>query len=289
MKIVKILGGLGNQMFQYALYLSLKRVFPNEEIKVDLSCFNGYSKHNAYELSNVFGINPPIASNSELMRIAYPYLSYRGWQIGNRILPKRKTMCIEKRNGEFDGSVLQHNGSMYYDGYWQDERYFSSIREEITEVFQPLFVDDRNKEACQFLSERNSVAIHIRRGDYINNPVYKDICTPEYYINALKKLEKLTEIDTTCIISNDIEWCKGNLNAMLAGRHVVYADWNKGENSYLDISLMSHCSHNIIANSSFSWWGAWLNNNPNKIVIAPKKWNNIKDSAFHHPASWLQI
>ena len=129
----------------------------------------------------------------------------------------------------------------------------------------------------------------MRRGDYINNTLYGNICTKDYYLKAIERIKEIKEIDTFCVFSNDIMWCKENLSSFLNECNVIYVDWNHGKNSYQDIYLMSQCNNNIIANSSFSWWGAWLNQNIDKTVICPKKWNNIPNSLFEMPDDWVKI
>ena len=289
MKIVKILGGLGNQMFQYALYLALKEHFPDEEIKIDTSCFCAYPLHNGYELNKLFHIDAKEASFIEKAKIAYPYLNYRFWQIAKRILPKRKSMLTEPKNEEFTTSVFTQNGNCYYDGYWQNEKYFVDVKEQLYEIFTPKVIDARNASFAKDLSACNSVSLHVRRGDYTKNPLYGGICDGTYYINAIKKIESYIDVDVYCVFSNDIEWCKEILQKIIGNKTIRYVDWNTETNSYMDIYLMSHCRHNIIANSSFSWWGAWLNRSKDQIVISPKKWNNIKGSKFEIPEKWQRI
>lgn len=102
-------------------------------------------------------------------------------------------------------------------------------------------------------------------------------------------MQSYIDVDVYCVFSNDIVWCKENLPKIIGNKAIRYVDWNTGTNSYMDIYLMSHCRHNIIANSSFSWWGAWLNSNKDKIVICPKKWNNIKGSKFEIPEKWQRL
>lgn len=289
MKIVKILGGLGNQMFQYALYLALKEHFPDEEIKIDTSCFCAYPLHNGYELNKLFHIDAKEASFIEKAKIAYPYLNYRFWQIAKRILPKRKSMLTEPKNEEFTTSVFTQNDNCYYDGYWQNERYFKNIRNKVLATFCPITVSEKNIEYGKLLKNKKSVSIHVRRGDYINNTLYGNICTKDYYLKAIERIKEIKEIDTFCVFSNDIMWCKENLSSFLNECNVIYVDWNHGKNSYQDIYLMSQCNNNIIANSSFSWWGAWLNQNIDKTVICPKKWNNIPNSLFEMPDDWIKI
>lgn len=289
MKIVKILGGLGNQMFQYALAVSLAKRFPSEQVKIDTSCFRGYHLHNGFELDRIFDIQVRLANFWDVLRVAYPYGHYRLWQIAKRVLPIRRTMVVESANGAFCDEALGKDGDAYYDGYWQDERYFAGVRDELLESFTPKEMDARNRELATELSGCSSVSLHVRRGDYNNHPLFRGICDENYYADAIRKIQSLTEIDVYCVFSNDIVWCKEHLPSIANGKPMKYVDWNTGADSYKDMYLMSACRHNIIANSSFSWWGAWLNRHDDKIVVCPQKWNNIKNSQFETPPEWLKI
>ena len=140
------------------------------------------------------------------------------------------------------------------------------------------------------IRQHKSVSIHVRRGDYVNHPLFGGICDKAYYQRAITYIQEKTDCDYYIIFSNDIKWCEENLSALLMGKNVVFVNWNKGKDSYQDMYLMSRCNYNIIANSSFSWWGAWLNNNPEKIVVAPKIWMKVLDNDFDIiPTSWIRI
>ncbi len=289
MKIVKILGGLGNQMFQYALYLSLKEQFPHEQVKIDISCFKSYPLHNGFEINRIFAQNAPVASFKDILKVAYPYPNYRFWQVGKYILPKRKTMCVERKDFTFDATALIRKGNCYYDGYWQHEEYFCFVKDAIWSAFSfPEITDKRNTEIMQRFQTTTSVSLHIRRGDYINHPFFRGICDLDYYKRAICYMEERVTPQLYCIFSNDIDWCENNLHELLSGKEVIYVDWNNGMESYMDMQLMSLCQHNIIANSSFSWWGAWLNRNPQKVVVSPTKWLNI-ESESPIPESWIKV
>ena len=188
MKIVKILGGLGNQMFQYALYLSLQESFPKERVALDLSSFHGYHLHNGFERENIFSVTAQKASAADIMRIAYYYPNYLLWRIGKRLLPRRRGMCLESSTLRFDESVLTREGNRYFDGYWQDERYFATYREKVLKAFTfPAFKRTENLSLLEKLDE-NSVALHVRRGDYIGNSLYQGICDLDYYCTAIEKM-----------------------------------------------------------------------------------------------------
>ena len=289
MKIVKILGGLGNQMFQYALFLSLKERFPHEQVMIDTSCFRNYPLHNGFEIDRIFAQKALVASWKDILKVAYPYPNYRFWQIGKYILPKRKTMCVERKDFSFDAAALTRKGNCYYDGYWQHEEYFCDVKETIWEAFSfPEPADGQNKEIIALLRASESVSLHVRRGDYVNHPLFRGICDSDYYKRAIHYMEERVNPQLYCVFSNDMAWCESHLRALLPGKEVVYVDWNKGAESYVDMRLMSLCRHNIIANSSFSWWGAWLNRNPQKVVVAPERWMN---SPIEDPVSdkWIKL
>lgn len=274
MKIVNIIGGLGNQMFEYAMYLALKDAHPEEEIKVCTRSFGGYGLHNGLEIRRVFGVNLPEASLWELCKVAYPFFNYKTYQVMFHWLPKRRSMTQGTTQDFFNFDEVTREGSVYYDGYWQNENFFKHIREKVSQSYSfPLFLDKKNEQLAGKLIGKNSVSIHIRRGDYLKEPIWC-VCTPEYYFNGIDYLKKKEKIELLCVFSDDIPWCKENLKGLSGDMEIEYVDWNKGEQSFRDMQLMTYCKHNIIANSSFSWWGAWLGRRDGKIVIAPKVWCN---------------
>lgn len=290
MKIVNILGGLGNQMFEYAMYLALKEAHPDEEVLLCRRSYKGYHLHNGYELDRIFGIQAPEASLWQLAKVAYPFINYRTWQVMRHWLPVRKrTMTRGAINIPFDYYQVERIGSAYYDGYWQNEKNFLPIRQKIIDAFNfPSFIDSSNLELSKKIIDNISVSCHVRRGDYLKDPnMY--VCTPDYYERAITFLCDREEPELFCIFSDDIPWCKQKLSKLIKAREIVFVDWNKGPNSYCDMHLMSLCKHNIIANSSFSWWGAWLNQYDNKVILAPRKW--INGVAINDPLceSWIKI
>ena len=289
MKIVNIIGGLGNQMFQFAFFLALKKRHPKEDIKIYTGTFKGYSKHNAYELDKIFGLNAPQASFLETTKMAYPYLNYKLWQIGNHLLPQRKSMFKEHIFGRFYEEALNKQDRCYYDGYWQNEKYFSDMRLDILMAYSPIDIDEHNIIIGRKLFSTNSVSIHVRHGDYMQKSIYQGICGIDYYQQAISYILRITNAKLFCVFSNDIPWCKEHIIPLLKGTDYIMVDWNTGEKNYLDMYLMSNCRHNIIAHSSFSWWGAWLNQHTDKVIIGPRKWNNIKSSEFQLPHTWIKI
>lgn len=291
MKIVNILGGLGNQMFQYALALALQyQCKDKSEVRIDPLAFNGYPIHNGYELKRIFNVEIPEASISEVMKVAYPYLNYRIWQLC-RLLPQRSTMKYEWKSMAYDERVLTDTRDRYLIGYWQTEHYFRSIRNEILKAFAfPSFTpNSQNETLSKELQQRRSVAVHIRRGDYLKISNTSGICTIDYYKKAIAYMQESSSPELFAIFSDDIDWCMEQFGAIIGNADTRFVNWNKGIECFRDMQLMSLCSHNIIANSSFSWWGAWLNQNPAKIVIVPSRWMNSEGWSEIIPEDWITI
>ena len=140
------------------------------------------------------------------------------------------------------------------------------------------------------LETKDSVSIHVRRGDYLKSRLYKNICEVDYYRNAIIKAKEIVGKEAHFyFFSNDIEWCTNHLSDLIDDNHFHKVDWNTGANSYKDMLLMSGCRVNIIANSSFSWWSAYLNQREDKIVIAPKKWINKKILNPIQLPEWIKL
>lgn len=291
MKIVNILGGLGNQMFQYALALALEKHFgPAAEVRIDPRAFRGYPIHNGYELKRIFDVKIPEATVGEVTKMAYPFLNYRIWQLC-KLLPKRSSMKYEWESMAYDERVFADTQDEYLIGYWQTERYFRSIRQEILKAFAfPPFEDDsQNAKLGKDLLRQCAISIHIRRGDYLKISNTSGICTIDYYRKAIGKMKDFVTPAFYVIFSDDIEWCMEQFGAIIGDAEIKFVNWNKGKDSYRDMQLMSLCKHNIIANSSFSWWGAWLNQNPDKVVIAPSRWMNSGGWSEIIPQDWITI
>lgn len=289
MKIVNILGGLGNQMFEYAMYLALKDAHPQEEIKVCTRSFGGYGLHNGLEIQRIFGVDLPEASLWQLTKVAYPFFNYKTWQVMRHFLPKRKSMTRGGFDIPFDYSQVTREDSCYYEGYWQNEENFKKIRGKILDTYSfSDFTDESNLKLAERLKSVNAASCHVRRGDYLKQP-NMCVCTPEYYTDAIKKMNELVNPELYVIFSDDIKWCKENISGLIGDRDVVFVDWNKGEQSFRDIQLMTLCKHNIIANSSFSWWAAWLNQNEQKVVVAPERFATYEIKNDPICDSWVRV
>lgn len=274
-------GGLGNQMFQYALgrNLSLKN---NTELKLNISSFKKDKLFRIYSLS-IFNISATTIFNPKL--ISRNIIT----QILSKV-SKKNYISLKQKNRYFKKDILTKKGNIFLDGHWMSEEYFKNIRKMLLNDFKiKEKLHKKNTILLKKINSTNSIAIHVRRTDYINNPVTKSIlctCSQEYYNNAIKYLKKKIKNPKFFIFSDDINWCKKNLKLPL---NSVFVDINPLEKGYLDLELMKNCKQFIIANSSFSWWGAWLSENKNKIICAPKKWFVNQNEGDIVPKSWIRI
>lgn len=289
MVIVKIIGGLGNQMFQYAVGKSLA-IQNKTSLKLDIGAFKRYKLHD-YMLDKL-NIKAEIATDKDLKKIfglSIIRFFYRVPKLG--LLIKRKSIHKEK-GFNFDKKLLNLKGeNIYLNGYYQSEKYFSDIESIIRQDFVPIKeLSGKNATMADLITKTNSVSIHVRRGDYVSNPTTNSIhgtCSIDYYKKAIEIIAEKNNDLVFFIFSDDCDWARNNIEI---NYKKYFIDFNGREKCYEDIRLMSLCKHNIIANSSFSWWGAWLNSNLNKIVVAPSRWFNVdRNSVDIIPESWVKI
>lgn len=299
MKIVNIIGGLGNQMFQYALAVSLKHRYPNEEVLIDTSHFHyvfskswkGTNLHNGYEIDAVFPhANIKKATPLQLMKVSWYMPNYILSRMVRRFLPVRKTEFIQKRENIFvyQSDALNREGDCYYEGNWESANYFADCREKIQEVFCHGTPNDVNNEYIKCMENENSVGIHVRRGDYLASAKWSGICDEKYYHKGIETIVSDGEQHVFYVFSNDFDWCKQRIVPLLTNHRVVIVNENKGKESCWDMFLMTHCKDLIIANSSFSWWGAFLNNRGGRI-IAPNKWLNEDRKVEIWLNEWIKL
>lgn len=292
MIIVKLVGGLGNQMFQYAFGRNLARI-KQAELKLDITGFETYKLH-TYGLSHL-NIKESIATSIEIYRLT-KYAPRKGkvWRLRNYLFADTSIYIKEKRNMEFrfDPTVVSIGDTAYLDGYWQNEKYFKDTEEIIRKEFVVKgIMGDKDKVAAQSITHTNSVGVHIRRGDYITNAKVNAIhgaCDINYYLRAAEIIAAKTPNPYFFVFSDDHKWVKKNIAFACPATYVAH---NGADKNYQDLRLMSMCRHNIIANSTFSWWGARLNANPDKIVVAPKRWQNdpTRDASDLIPKTWIKI
>ena len=293
MKIVDIIGGLGNQMLQYSFALSLKHYHPNEEVLVDISHFKGYGLHNGYEINRIFGQQLKTARAFDIMKVSRYMPNYKVSRTMRRFLPLRKSEKIEnwhKYYGKYLKDLQRCEGNAYYEGYWHNPRYYGGCENVIRKALTfPDIKDDANKEYAHLISCSESICIHIRRGDYVGATSFTGICDKRYYKNALSYAIKRMEKPVIFVFSNDIPYCEVLLSEYKDIIDVYYVDCNHGQESYRDMQLMTMSKCNIIANSTFSWWGAWLNTRQGHFVVSPSKWVNFTDETGMIPDEWIKI
>jgi len=302
MKIVNVIGGLGNQMFQCAFAIALKYKYPEECVCIDTRNYrNAFVKsfrgnnfyHNGFEVDKVFpNANLPIASARDIARVSYYIPNYILSKIARRFLPKRKTELIQRYYDAYiyRPEALDDSCFSYFDGYWMSPKYFESFRDEIIRAFEfPAFDTEENMRYAEMLAVDDSVSIHIRRGDYIKAKNFMNICTLDYYRNAINEARRHIANPVFLIFSNDPEWCVENLKDVFGNSELHFVANNKGANSYRDMQLMSLARCNILANSSFSWWGAYLNKRDDHLVLVPNHWVNNLDDRDAYADGWIKI
>lgn len=289
MKVINIIGGIGNQMFCYAFAIALKKIH-KENILVDISHFNHYGLHDGFLINEIFNVKEiNVAGKKEISRVTRYIPHYTLSRIARIILPKKSKEYIEKRDYVHDEQALLVTGDCYYEGYWQSPMYFDNVKEDVFKMFAFPNVSGKNKELSKLIYSVNSVSIHIRRGDYLNAKSFMGICELDYYKKAIGKISSSVENPYYFIFSNDIDWCIDNLKNILNTDRVDYVSHNVGKDSFWDMYLMSCCKNMIIANSSFSWWAAYLNQNEKPLIISPEKWVNRDYETHIHLNSWKTI
>ena len=292
MIITQVIGGLGNQMFQYAAgrALSLKK---NDWFALDTAGFEQYGLHQGFELERVFTAPVTIASEADRRRV----LGWRRSTLVRRALSRLPvkfaggSSYVQEPHFHYWTGFEAVGPDSYLAGYWQSEKYFADVTPQIRADFTfctPL--NGKNAELAQLIGNVQAVSLHVRRGDYANDPKTKSthgLCSLDYYRKAIDYIDAVVSNPVFFIFSDDISWVKDNLFVAFAHHFVEH---NKGAASYNDMRLMSLCRHHVIANSSFSWWGAWLNSSADKTVVAPKKWfadsKSVRDLL---PADWVLL
>ena len=292
MILISLQGGIGNQLFQYATARRLAHVH-NTELKLDLSLLAD-DKLRIYEL-NHFNICAQTADNNDFLLLKKNMLSkkirtyLKGLFQGKNVLT-----VVREKHFPFDETVLALADNTFFEfGYWQTEKYFKDIKHILQ---QELTLKDNlstqsNEVALRIQNTPNTVCLHVRRGDYVSNPLTNSVhgtCSLQYYQKALQLIEQKYPELNLFVFSDDPEWTCANIQS---NHPMVFVNHNGAETAYEDLHLMSLCQHNIIANSSFSWWGAWLNQNPEKIVCYPNPWFRSEelDTCDLCPDNWHKV
>jgi hypothetical protein len=293
MNRVAIYGGLGNQMFQYAFCAALNN--KGRKTRILFSNYFYYNHHDGFNLCTAFKIRLPFPLNLFnflLLKFGFLYRNRFAASILRRLIQQYQRThylkYVEKKEFEYDDDVFNQESKLFV-GIWQVEDYFKDISDILLNEFAFRIPKDKiNRELIESINNCNSVSIHIRRGDYLNREwenILSVIKGTSYFFNSMEYIEQRVIHPRYFIFSDDMKWAKENLNLT----NCTYVNHNKGRASYIDMYLMSLCKHNIIANSTFSWWGAWLNKNKDKIVIMPEKWINRDNSPGIFPTDWIKV
>lgn len=298
MIIVRLVGGLGNQLFQYAIARRMS-VETRQPLKLDLTAYEAYPLR-AYSL-RPFNTCQDVATPDEIRRVR-PSPDEAGtvsWP--SRVLRNlrySKTWIRERTPYAYDPRVVQAGGDVhdvydiYLEGYWANEAYFkpieAMIRQEFTITPEP---EGENLAAARAIAAAESVCLHVRRGDYATDPAtlgFHGLASLSYYEQAVARLTQTVADPHFFIFSDDPAWVREHLRLTHTATYVTH---NSADKDYEDLRLMASCRHHIIANSSFSWWGAWLAQRPGQVVIAPAKWLNQPgiETSGATPAHWVRL
>ncbi|HIJ96098.1 MAG TPA: alpha-1,2-fucosyltransferase [Desulfuromonadales bacterium] len=296
MIIVKLSGGLGNQMFQYAAGRRLA-FHRNVPLKLDSTGFakampDETVRHYVLDVFNLSADYAHPEEVAELCRVSTNPIMKAFKTAARTFQPLNMQTFFKERYFHFDPDMLLLGNNVYLDGYWQSEKYFLDVQEVIRKDFTvsaPII--GINLDISRKIMATNSVSIHVRRGDYVTNPIaeqYHGQCSLQYYQRAVEYVADITGDPHLMIFSDDIRWVQGQLQLKSP---MTFVEHNGPELACEDLRLMSLCKHNIIANSSFSWWGAWLNRNPEKIIVAPEHWFKRQDISTTDliPSAWHRI
>lgn len=281
--IIKLDGRMGNQMFQWAFaraYEEKNGIMPCIDDSEETLKLNHFHMSNNIEV-----VQKPLLN--KLLRKTIPFRKLR-----NKLTRINYSLPTEQEEyfNKFSPSLLSYKQNCYFKGFFQTEKYFYNVRSKLLEDFTiKKNLSKQNQLMLEKIKSVNSVSVHFRRGDYTKSRVAKifGFCSDNYYKKAIDIIAKNTKEPLTLFVfSDDINWVKNNIKF---DYDTVFVDINSGKKGVFDLELMKNCKHNVIANSSFSWWGAWLNENPNKIVAAPTPWmENMEDNDLI-PESWIKI
>lgn len=292
MVIIRLKGGMGNQMFQYAFGLRAARAL-GTELQVDLSLLLDRARgkdhvYRDYDLT-IFEVPHQFLVNPTILRTLYATKSSKICKATRKWLTRGRNY-VREPHFEVSKTILQQpKNNTIYEGWWQSERYFSDISEEVRKIFtfvHPILTT--SESLFKQIKNTNSICLNVRRTDFLKvddlNTTNKD-----YFLNAAKKMADLVDNPHFFIFSDDVEWCAKNLN--LAHPTTLVDHSHKGEKFGNYLQLMKACQHFIIPNSSFAWWAVWLNENKDKNVIAPKNWFNSTeyDTSDLVPKNWIRL
>lgn len=278
MRLIKMTGGLGNQMFIYAMYMNMMRMFPNT--RIDLSDMVHYNVHQGYELHRIFDLPEDEFLINQKAKKVLEFIFFK------TILERKQNLeTLEAYHRRYAWPLI------YFKGFYQSERYFKEIEQDVRLAFtfkEELANEQTRDMLRQIDSDEHSVSLHVRRGDYLDNHSWENtgsVCQLPFYRNIIDAVQKRIPQARFYVFSDGMEWVKENLPV----ENAVFVDWNEGRENWQDMMLMSRCRNNAICNSTFSWWGAWLNPNKEKLVFAPDRWFRKAEMPYIIPEKWIKV
>jgi hypothetical protein len=291
MVVVKLMGGMGNQLFQYATgrCLAIKK---GTSLSLDLSWFPLQSLR-SFELKHfalAAGRVPERIRRCFEPQTRVGKILQKLFRAGPRTLAYRKVL---ESHFHFDASGFDAPGHILLEGYWQSEKYFATARDTLLqdlEVKSPL--SEKTREVALRMRDCHSIAIHFRRADYVTDPKtasFHNCVSLGYYEQAIDLMIQRIPGGVFFVFSDDIPWVREHFPKHVS--NVCFVDFNGKNDGYQDLYLMKRCQHQILANSSFSWWGAWLNQNPEKVVVTPNRWfaDSRLDTRDLFPSDWFRV
>lgn len=286
LQLVTLSGGLGNQMFQYAFLVHLRRrgarVFPY------LGKIRHYGEHNGYELERVFGIALTPGERAMDGVLGLPLL---GSLFRYLLFPHKYRERGHAHYAANADLARRHAGTRFW-GYWQSERFFADAADDVRRTFRfaPERLNEKSRRLAADLSaSADTVSLHVRRGDYFHpdgSPTGFALAqTQGYHEAALDYLDaRLGRTLRPFVFTDDADWCRRHFPARF-----TVVDWNTGTDSWQDMCLMSMCRHHVVTNSSFSWWAAWLDSRPDSLVVAPRQWFHDRATPDIYPPHWIRL
>jgi len=289
MIITRLDGGLGNQLFQYAAGRRLAQA-RHSVLKLDLTSFDV----NPARTFRLHAFTPAAAIATPADRARFVGKGPRAiWRrVRDHLVPREQRTVLVELHGHFDPTILAASHEVYLKGFWQSEKYFSDIAAELRrELTAAPPRDASNLDMAAQIHAATAVAVHVRRGDYVSDAAAASIhgaCPPEYYEAAARRVLDVAPHAHMFVFSDDPQWAAVNLHL---GAPTTFVTHNGPQRDHADLWLMSLCRHHIIANSTFSWWGAWLGEHGGQIVIAPRRWfaNPVYDTRDLIPERWQTL
>lgn len=287
MDVIRIFNGLGNQMSQFAFYLAKKKAHPLQTSFIS-NKYESENIHNGYELERVFSIKS--SRLKEVVLFHFLQSMYRPvW--GYRFFGKLAHSIEESPNYDYEAKKLDVDsriGITFYWGGWHSEKYFAHIRKDILDTFkfdENMLNDSSKRWRDMIMADVHSCSLHIRRGDFLKDKKWADAIPDGYFEKAIEYMRTLFGDVHFYVFSNDQEWCKEHFG----DEEFFYVDGNEGMDSWQDMFLMTKCRHHINANSSFSWWGAWLCRYDDSITIVPSMFRSDMATKDVYPERWIKI